>query len=82
MKHSPLCTRDDGKEVYFTVDDGDTKYRFTLSTEMLDDECGDAATEADRKAWVQNNLAHILNVRPEGAPFSPPFNRVIVEEIS
>lgn len=82
MKNSPLCSRDDGREIYFTVDDGDTKYRFTLSREMLDDECGADASEEQRKSWVKNNLAEILNIRPEGAPYSPPYNRVLVEELS
>ena len=81
MKHSPLCSRDDGREIYFTVNDGDTKYRITLSREMLDDACGDAATEETRKDWVTSHLAQILNARPEGAKISPPFNRVLVEEI-
>ena len=82
MKNSPLCTRDEGREIYFTVNDGVTKYRFTVSREMLDDVCGDTAGEETRKAWVKDHLADILNARPEGAPISPPFNRVMVEEIS
>ena len=82
MKHSPLCTRDEGREIYFTVNDGDTKYRFTVTREVLDGECGADAGEETRKAWVTDHLADILNARPEGAPISPPFTRIIVEEIS
>ncbi len=82
MKQSPLCSRNDGREIYFTVDDGFTKYRFTVPQQMLDGECGETATEAARKTWVQDNLHDILNARPEGAPISPPFTSVIVEEIS
>ncbi len=82
MKQSPLCSRNEGREIYFTVNDGFTKYRFTVPQALLDTECGAPANESVRKAWVKDNLADILNARPEGAPISPPFTHIIVEEIS
>ncbi len=82
MKQSPLCSRNEGREIYFTVNDGDTKYRFTVPQDVLDDVCGESADETLRKAWVKDNLSDILNARPEGAPIVPPFTSIIVEEIS
>ncbi len=80
MKHSPLCMRDDGKEIMFTAKDGDTKYRFVLSRELLDETCGVDASEAERKKWVGTQLADILTAR-HGTDLKPPFDRVHVEEI-
>ena len=85
MKFSPLCTRDEGREIYFTGSEFDRKYRFTLSREMLDDECGDTASEADRKAWVEAHMPGVisaLKARTEGGRVTPPYNRVLVEELS
>ncbi len=81
MKHSPLCSRDGGTEIMFTAKDGDTKYQFIVPRELLDDECGDAASEVARKTWVNNHLSEILAVRT-GLATQSPFNRVRVEEIA
>ena len=82
MKQSPLCSRNEGREIYFTVNDGTTKYRFTVPQDVLDGECGADASQAARETWVRDNMPDILNARPEGAPISPPFTSIIVEEIS
>ena len=85
MKHSPLCTRDDGRTVYFTVSHDGAKYRLTLSGAFLDAECGADADEASRKAWVGDRLPDILGVltaRTGGGRVKPPFGDVMVEEIT
>lgn len=79
LKHSPLCSRNDGREIYFTAKDGEAKFRFVVAREVLDDVCGDMATEKTRKAWVKTNLTNILDVRLGAA--TAPFDRVHVEEM-
>jgi len=81
MKHSPLCTRDEGREIMFTAKDGEQKLRFVLTREMLDDICGATASAAQRKKWVSSNLTDILTARHAGLA-SAPFDRVTVEEIT
>ena len=81
MKTSPLCSRDNGREVYFTAKAQDSKLRFTAPRELLDDVLGDDAKEATRKAWVTENKDIILAQR--GATVTqPPFDRVRIEEIA
>ncbi|WP_108815950.1 hypothetical protein [Loktanella sp. Alg231-35] len=82
MKHSPLCSRDDGHEIMFTAKDGDQKLRFTLSRDMLDTTCGAAANEAARKSWVKDHMPDILALRTASVTPTAPFNRVRVEEIA
>lgn len=85
MKHSPLCTRNNGREVYFTVSHDGGKYRLTVPEDFLDDECGAAADEATRTAWVTDNMAHVLQsltARLGGGMVQSPYGRVVVEGIS
>ena len=85
MKFSPLCTRDEGREIYFTArDDLDQKFRFTIPRAMLDEEVGAEADEAARKAWVGEHMPGILSAmtaREAGGRVKPPFNRVLMEEL-
>ena len=84
MKHSPLCTRDDGREVYFTVAHDDGKYRLVVPCEFLDDECGANADETARRAWVKSSLPDILGVvtaHTSGGIVHEPWTRIVVEEI-
>ena len=84
MKHSPLCTRDAGREVYFTVAHDGSKYRLTLSRAFLDDECGAEADEAARRAWVTDNLPGVLSAltaRTGGGQVRGQWGRVLVEDI-
>ena len=81
MNHSPLCSRDDGKEITFTANDGEKKLRFVVPRELLDDECGDTADEAARKTWVEDHLPDILATHHATVALIAPFNRVRVEEI-
>ena len=84
MKHSPLCTRDGGREVYFTVAHDSGKYRLVVPWEFLDDNCGDSASEATRREWVKGNLPDILGVltaHTGGGTVKAPWTRIVVEEI-
>ncbi len=84
MKFSDLQSRDNGHEVFFTALDGKQKFRIVMSRELLDDECGDAATEAERHAWVNTHMPGILDAmiaRTDGGTIEPPYNRVFVEEL-
>ena len=82
MKHSPLCSRDNGQEIMFTAQDGDQKLRFVLSSDLLDATCGADADEASRKSWVKDNMPDILAIRTGTAAPTAPFNRVRIEEIT
>ncbi|MDA8585752.1 hypothetical protein N9L47_05690 [Rhodobacteraceae bacterium] len=79
MKTSPLCSRDDGREIFFTARLEQTKYRVTLSREMLDDICGDDATEKDRKAWVTTHKPEIT-ASLNGLTRLAPYDRASIEE--
>jgi len=82
MKHSPLCSRDDGREIYFTAKDGAQKLRFTLSQNLLNEICGDDAAEPARKTWVTDNMSNILTLRTNPDSAEAPFDRILVEEIA
>ena len=81
IKHSPICARDEGREVFFTARADGTKYRLTVPREVLDDACGDDASEADRKAWARAHVPDILATLTS-ATAAAPFDRIRVEEIS
>ena len=81
VKHSPMCARDNGREVFFTAKADGTKYRLTVPREVLDDACGDQAPEADRKAWAKAHVQDIL-ARLTSGMHRTPFDRIRVEEIS
>ena len=81
LKRSPLCSRDDGREIYFTVRRDAAKFRMTVPREMLDDEIGNAAGEKDRKIWVTANIANILE-QLTNSNSGAPFDRIRVEEIT
>ncbi len=82
MKSSPLCSRDDGREVFFTATDGDRKFRVTVPKAMLDDVLGTSAGEADRKAWVKTRKNEMLDLIEGGAPAQDRLAGVAVEELS
>ena len=85
LKHSPLCSRDNGNELFFTVKKTDAKYRVVVPCELLDDACGNSGTGSARKAWATQHMPQLLdafNARSEGGLAHDPFNRILVEEIS
>lgn len=82
MKHSPLCSRNDGCEVYFTAKDGPQKLRFTAPQGLLDDVCGADAPETARKTWVKENMTDILQLRTGDGTARMPFARIQIEEIA
>lgn len=81
VKRSPLCSADDGREIFLTAKTPVTKFRLTVPRELLDDECGDAASETERKTWVETNIPQILAALP-GSITRPPFDRIRIEEIT
>ena len=81
MKHSPLCSRDNGREITFTAKDGEQKLRFTLPRSLLDQLCGDDAAEDKRKTWVKEHMSDILNIRTTGRA-DAPLTQVHIEEIA
>lgn len=82
MKHSPLCSWDDGREIYFTAKDRTQKLRFTVSRDVLDRNVGDTAPTSARKSWVKDNMSDILNIRTGDGTIAPPFDLIHVEEIA
>lgn len=85
MKVSPPCTKDEGREVFFTARVDAQKYRLTVPRALLDDTCGEAANETARKAWVKAQMPDIkawLTAKINGAAVSAPYQRILVEEIS
>ncbi len=82
MKSSPLCSRDEGREIFFTATDGQRKFRLTVSRAMLDDILGNHASEPDRKAWVKTRKTEILALIEGHAEADTGLSSVAVEEIS
>ena len=81
MEHSPLCSRDQGREITFTARDGGQKLRFTLPRSLLDQLCGNDAAEDKRKTWVKDHMSDILNIRTSGRA-EAPLHLVHIEEIA
>lgn len=77
---------DADREAYvMTLQDADEKHRISVPLEFVQDEIGDAATEADRLAWINANMAQILETRTarkSGGIVKAPWGRVLVEEIA
>ena len=64
---------------------GGTDYRLILPRDMLDAECGAAAGEEARRAWVSANLSGIMtaiSAREGGGWIKAPFDSILVEEIT
>ena len=52
-----------------------------ISSELLDDEVGDASSSEDRQAWVEKNLDMIMEAykkKLDGGFINPPFDRIVV----
>ena len=78
LKASPLCSRDDGKEIYFTVKLPPRKLRVTYPRAYLNAACGEAAPEKARKAWVSAERPALLAAL---ADQKPTDTAVLIEEI-
>ena len=78
LKASPLCSRDDGKEVYFTVKLSSRKLRVTYPSAYLNAACGQGAPEETRKAWVSAERPALLAAL---ADQEPTDTAVLIEEI-
>ncbi|QYX56717.1 hypothetical protein K1T73_17050 [Roseovarius sp. SCSIO 43702] len=62
----------------------DSRYRIVVSRAFVDDEIGEAADDAARRAWLKANLPSILGAytaRIEGGWVKSPWDRVLVEEV-
>jgi len=52
--------------------------------QVLDDEVGETASEADRRAWIHGNLDGVLGAvtaRETGGFAKEPWSRLMVEEL-
>lgn len=79
----PIERRGDDYVLHLSGDE--VTYRALVSREMLDDEVGDTADDAARRAWIAANLANILGAvtaRETGGIVKEPWGRIMVEEIS
>jgi hypothetical protein len=73
-----------GEDFILRLDGSETRYRVTVSRELLDDEVGDSADEAARRAWIEMNLAHILGAvtaTETGGFVAEPWGRLMIEEV-
>ena len=85
MEPNRIDSREDGRELVVHVQVDAKDYRLVLPREMLNDECGDDASESDRRAWAMDNLGGIMSAigaRDGGGWVKAPFDRILVEEIS
>ena len=77
---------DPHREAYvMTLEDADGKHRISVPLEFVEDETGKQATEEDRLAWINGNMAQILGTcvaRNSGGIVKAPWGRVIVEEVA
>ena len=68
----------------FELEGTEGRYRAVVPNEMLDDELGADASETERTAWLEANLASILGAvtaRETGGVVREPWGRVLVEEL-
>jgi hypothetical protein len=73
-----------GGDYILRLDGTEARYRVTVPRELLDDEVGDAADDATRRAWIEANLAHILGAvtaTETGGMVGEPWGRLMIEEI-
>ena len=85
MEPNRITSRDDGRELIVHVQLDGTDYRLVLPREMLDDECGDDASEDTRRDWTRDNLAGVMSAiasRDGGGWIKAPFDSILVEEIT
>ncbi|RKF12976.1 hypothetical protein D6850_15855 [Roseovarius spongiae] len=63
---------------------GDDRYRIVIARGFVNEELGEEADAAARRAWLTRNLPHILGAytaRIEGGWVKEPWDRVLVEEV-
>ncbi len=73
-----------GDDYILRLEGPQTRYRITVPGDMLDDEIGETADEAARRAWIERNLPNILGAataRETGGFVKQPWGRVMIEEI-
>jgi hypothetical protein len=74
-----------GGDYILRLDGPETRYRVTVSRELLDDELGDTADDAARREWIERNLAHILGAvtaTETGGFVAEPWGRLMIEEVT
>ena len=73
-----------GDDFVLHLDGVDRRYRVTVPRQVLDDEVGETASEADRRAWIHGNLDGVLGAvtaRETGGFAKEPWSRLMVEEL-
>jgi hypothetical protein len=73
-----------GGDYILRLDGTEASYRVTVPRELLDDEAGDSADDAARRAWIEANLAHILGAvtaTETGGMLGEPWGRLLIEEV-
>ena len=77
---------DSDRDAYvMTLEDADGKHRISVPLGFVRDETGETATEEERVAWINANMAQILETctaRKSGGIVKAPWGRVLVEEIA
>lgn len=81
-KMSPLCSRQEGREVYFTAKLDERKLSISFPDVLLEKACGQDASEAKRKVWVKEHRTQLLNALAAARPVPTEFSDVLIEEIS
>ena len=79
LKASPPCTRNNGREIYFTVKRNAEKLRITYPDAYLDKACGADANEQARKAWVAAQKPALLAALAQN---THPDTAILIEEIT
>ena len=73
----------DGNGREFRLNAPDQKHTVFIPAELLDDEVGDDCSDADRDAWVKNNIEEIVKAaesKIKGGVVRRPFDRIVVRE--
>ena len=82
FKWSPLCSRHQGREVYFTARTEARKLSVVFPEEFLDQVCGRTADEGARKSWVKAQREELRDAIAFAKPTPPDLSHVLIEEIS
>ena len=73
-----------GEDFVLHLEGADRRYRVTVPREVLDEEVGAAADEAERRNWIRANMPGILGAvtaRETGGFAKEPWSSMLVEEL-
>lgn len=79
-KFSPLCSRDDDREIYFAAKLNNQKLQGLLPALFLNETYGNNSGKTDLSALINEQKIHVANTNSSNAPLPPKLPDVLIEE--